>query len=441
MKYHVPMFAVALLLSPHAPAADVPPRALTLKEAQAIALENQPRIRAARLAVSEAQAATREVESAYYPLVSASVTAAGADSFTRDRNGVPTTIDTRIAAGGLNNPTVLSRESNGLMVDQLVTDFGRTRNLVDSSRYTSASREEQFNTERAQILLEVSQAYYRALEAQAIVKVASQTLDTRQLLLTRVTLLAQNKLKSELDVSFAKVNVEQARLLLVQAQNALEAAFANLSTSMGYRDTRSFQLADNATTTAPPADLAALLSRAIEARPELASLRADHNAALKFVKAERALNYPTVNLLAVAGVTPVGDSRLGDTYEAAGINVSVPIFNGGKYTAMEEQAKLKADSVNELLTDAENRVVRDVRIAWLDTKAGFESLDVTMHLKEYAAQALDLAQSRYNIGLSSIIDVTQAQLNETEAEIAYNRAKYEYQIQNTVLNFQIGNLR
>ena len=74
--------------------------------------------------------------------------------------------------------------------------------------------------------------------------VAQQTFDTRQLLLDQVTALATNKLRSELDVSFAQVALEEGRLLLQKAQNNMDAAMASLSTALGYHEFHQFQLVE-----------------------------------------------------------------------------------------------------------------------------------------------------------------------------------------------------
>ncbi len=159
-------------------------------------------------------------------------------------------LDSRIAAGGLSNPIILRRESNGLYLSQLITDFGRTSNLVESAKLAETAQQYQANATRAQVILETSGAYFAALEAQSVLQVAAKTVDARSLLLDRISAMARNKIKSELDVRFAQVNLGEARLLLLRAENAVDAAFARLSTSLGYRDARRFVLADEST--APP---------------------------------------------------------------------------------------------------------------------------------------------------------------------------------------------
>ena len=113
---------------------------------------------------------------------------------------------TRIAAGGLNNPTILDRFAAGLAFSQLLTDFGRTGALTESASLTAASRAHDTDARKADVLLQVDRAYFNALRAQAVLKVAEQTVAARQLAVDQVTALADSHLKSGLDVSFAPVN-------------------------------------------------------------------------------------------------------------------------------------------------------------------------------------------------------------------------------------------
>ncbi len=131
------------------------------------------------------------------------------------------------------------------------------------------------------------------------------------------------------------------------------------------------------------------------------------------------------------------DSR----YAAAGFNVNIPIFNGHLFGARLAEAKYRAQAEGQNLRDLQNRIARDVRTAWLSANSAFQRLSVTAQLLAQTTQALDLAQARYQLGLSSIVELTQAQLNLTQAQIEQASAKYDYQTQLQVLKYQIGNLR
>jgi outer membrane protein len=139
-------------------------------------------------------------------------------------------------------------------------------------------------------------------------------------------------------------------------------------------------------------------------------------------------------------LTPLHADQLSDRYAAAGVNISIPIFNGGLFGALRREANLKAQADEQRQRDLMNHISRDVRIAWLDLNTAFKRLDVTAQLLEQAKLALDLAQGRYKLGLGSIIELTQAQLNLTQAEVDNTTARYNYQLQSAVLDYQTGTL-
>ena len=128
-------------------------------------------------------------------------------------------------------------------------------------------------------------------------------------------------------------------------------------------------------------------------------------------------------------------------YESAAVNVDIPIFNGGLFTARREAARFKAQAADQRVRDLEESIARDVRVAWSDSLTAYHQLDVTAELLREATMALDLAQGRYNLGLSSIVELTQAQLNLTQAEVENLGAKYDYQKSYAMLQYATGMLR
>ena len=371
------------------------PQALTLADAEKIALANHPQIQTAQNLASAAKQQTREVRSSYYPQANGSLTGAAA---------MP---NSRIAAGGLNNPIIYDRYSDGLTVGQLVTDFGRTHQLATSSDLHSQAQQEAVVTSQTDVLVQVDQAYFGVLKAQAVLQVAQETVKDRQLVSDQITAMAKNLLKSDLDVSFANVDLSQAQLLLIQAQNDVQASFAELSTALGYDDQRTFTLEEIPVPPASSTDLAGLIQQAMQNRPELVGERLDVNSAQSYATAERDLYFPTISAVAAAGLTPVHQTQLGDRYAAVGVNVNIPIFNGRLYGALHSEATFRAQAEQQRLRDLQDRIVRDVRTTWLNANSGFQRLSVTQQLLSQATLATKLAQSRYNLGLSSIIELAR----------------------------------
>jgi len=404
--------------------------ALTLTNAQALALRLHPQIASANYLLLAAQEVVKEARSGYFPRVNLYGTAVGAN-----QEG------TRILAGGLNNPSIYDRAAGGLQVNQLITDFGRTANLTASSKLQAEAENQNLEGTREQVLLQVDTGYFGALGAQAVLHVAQQTLETRQLLLDQVAELATNKLRSQLDVSFAEVQLQQARLLLETAQNNADAAMATLSTALGYREFHQFQLAEAWSATPAATNIADLVQTALSQRPELLSLRNQRDAARRFARAQRDARLPVVEAVGVAGDAPTHDVHLMDDYAAGGLQISLPLFAGGLYTARQHEAELRAQSDNELIRVLEGNLIRDVRIAWLNVNTALQQLQTTEDLVRNAAEAFTLAEARYKNGISSIVELSEAQLNLTSAQIAEAGARYGVQIQQANLRYQVGALR
>ncbi len=415
--------AVWTALLAAASAAAQSPERLTLAQAEQMALKNQPAIAAARYSAEAEAESPTQVAAARLPTVAGNLTGAGAPD------------NSRLAAGGLNNPIIYSRVAGGFSVNQLLFDFGRTSHLLESSRLRAGAEKENSAAVRDRVLFDVRKAYFAALRSEAVVKVAERTLGARRLVVDQVTELEKAKLKSGLDVSFANVGLAEAKLLLSQAVNDRDVAYANLSATLGYATPRRFELVDEPFRIEPfSAD--ELTQQALSRRPDLQASDLEFQAAQQTVKAERALRYPSVSAVGAAGWLPNHDEKLRARYGAAGINVSLPFLNGGLYRSRETEARLRAEAARERRRDLEIRIVRDIHLALANVNTAAERVGLTARLLGQAAQALDLAQARYDLGLSSIVELSQAQLAQTSAAIQNANAKYDYQIQRAVLDYQ-----
>jgi outer membrane protein len=411
-----------------------PPVKLSLQEAEALALKNHPQVQAAQHAAAAMGQRIDESRAAYYPSLSGDVTGSQANP------------KARIGAGYLTDPSLFNRVGQGISLSQLITDSGRTPNLVASSRLQASAADQTTQATKYDVLVHVNQAYFGTLRAQGLVKVAQATVAARQLLLDQVTALFNNKLRSELDVSFVDVNLSQAKLLLLQTQDQVQEAFAELTRTLGSQQTVTYQLVDEPLPPSPPRDPENLVAQALSGRPELASLTLTRDAAYKFERAERDLLYPTASLVGVGGYMPyIAQLSLPRVtppeYEGVAVNVEIPILNGGLFKARRQEAHFRALEADQRLRDEAEAIARDVRTAWASSTVAYQRLDVTAQLLRQSTLAQDLAQGRYNLGLSNIVELTQAQLNVTAAEIENLSAKYDYQSQYATLQYTIGALR
>jgi outer membrane protein len=402
---------------------------LTRQEAEKIALANNPRIRIGELLAKVQHQVVREARADELPDLSGNLTAAQAED------------GSRVSAGGVTASRLLKHAGMGVQVKQLVTDFGHTQNLVASEKLNEKARLADAEASREDIVLATDQVFFQAIEAEATLKVAEQTVSARQTLVDQVSALTAAKLKSDLDLSFAQVNLSEAKLLQLDAQNNLDAAKAGLDAVLGYDTSMNYKLvAGSDALAALPPDAGPLIVSAIQNRPDLQSLQWSEQAARKFSRAQHEQFLPTISAMGVVGKTPVGSSAYFSTdwYGGVGVNMSVPIFNGFRYAAEASQASLQAKAAAEQSRDLRDQVVRDVRTAWLNAKTALQRVTVTGELLRQANRALDLSQTRYKLGLSSIVELSQAQLQQTQAAISDANARSQYGFAMADLRFQTG---
>jgi outer membrane protein len=118
--------------------------------------------------------------------------------------------------------------------------------------------------------------------------------------------------------------------------------------------------------------------------------------------------------------------------------MNIPIFNGFLYTSQAKEASIRAEAASEQSRDLRNQIVRDIRTSWLAANTAYQRVSVTAELLKQANLALTLAQTRYQMGLSSIVELSQAQFQQTDAAIGNTNAQYQYRLALATLNYQIG---
>lgn len=402
---------------------------LTLTEAEQLALQNHPRIASANLLTEAAKAVVTETRAPLYPLLSGNATAVAAQH------------GSTLAVGTIQTSSLFSRTAFGVSLTQLITDFGRTSNLIGAAKLHVSAQEHVEANARSEVIAAVDQAYYQALAADSVLKVANAVVENRRLTLRQVQALAQSELKSTLDVSFADVAVSEAELALYRAESDSSASRARLSAAIGLPQSDFYLLADEPLPAAVEPNAEAAVSNALNQRPDLAALRSNRDAVHRFARGESALSRPTISLLGTAGGLPATDTRLNGTYSAAGVNVSIPILNGKLYSARATEAELRAQAMDRDVEDLTLRIAEQVRVAWLEANTAFRKLDVTDRLVAQAERSLRLAQTRYDNGLGSIVELNQAQLAQVSAEIVAASAKYDYLSRRAALAFVTGGTR
>jgi len=402
---------------------------LTRIDAEQMAIKNNPRVSVGRLLALAQHQVVRETRAARLPTATAAITAEDAED------------GSRISAGSLTASRLFEHAGAGGEFTQLITDFGKTGNLIASSKLQEKAQNANALATTEDIVIATDQAFFSALQAQALLKVAEQNVSTRQTTETQIGELTKNKLISTLDLSFADVNLSQAKLLLLDAQNNVDATMAALDAVLGLDRQVAYALEDDHTAMQPPPpDADQLTQLALGQRPDLQALHYSQQAALKFSHAQRDQMLPTISATGTVGSVPIRPEAyyLTNWWGGVGVNMNIPIFNGFLYSAQAKEASIRAQAVSEQSRDLRNRIVRDIRTAWLAANTAYQRVAVTDELLKEANLALSLAQTRYRLGLSSIVELSQAQFQQTDAAIGNTDAQYQYRLALATLNYQTG---
>ena len=404
---------------------------ITRQQAERLALKNNPRITASRLLALAAGQVTRETRASELPQIQGFLTAVKAED------------GTRIGASELNASRLYTHAGTGGSATQLLTDFGHTRDLVANSRLLAKAQEQTAVATEQDVLYATDQAFYRLLDAQSLLDVAKATVGARGSVQNLTQALTKSALRSELDLNVASADLSQSQLLQLDAENAVESAAAALAALLALPPETPFRAVEGTKElTPPPLDAAAITKQAQQQRPDLQALQYHVQADQKFTRAQELQYLPTISALAVGGVTPVRPDGVfvTNSYAAAGVNLSLPLFTGFRIDAQVKEARLRAQAAERQAADLSNNIARDVRVATLAANTAYRRIGVTQSFLNETNQALSLAQTRYKLGLSSIVELSQAQLQNTEASVAAVNARYDYLLALRSLDYARGGL-
>ena len=405
---------------------------ITRSDAERIALKNNPRITASRLLALAAGQVTRETRSGELPQISVAITAEKAED------------GSRIGAESLTDSRLYTHAGTGGSLSQLITDFGHTRDLVATSKLRQRAQDQTALATEQDVLLATDQAFYRLLNAQSLLDVAKATVAARGDVQNLTSALTKSALKSDLDLNIASADLSQSQLMELDAENGVASASAAVAAVLAApADTVYLAVEDSDGTPPPPPDRSAAINASAQTqRPDLQALRSNAAADQKFAAAQKLQYLPTVSALATGGITPVAPDGVfvPNWYAAAGVSLTLPLFTGFRIDAQAQEARLREKAAEKQAQELSDTIGRDVRVAVLNAQTAFRRIGVANQFRKQTAQALALAQTRYKLGLSSIVELSQAQLQSTQAAVAAVNARYDYLLALRSLDYARGQL-
>jgi len=407
--------------------------AITRTAAERLALKNNPRITASRLLALAAGQVTRETRSGELPQISAAITAEKAED------------GSRISSGALTDSRLYTHAGTGGSLSQLITDFGHTRDLVATNKLQQKAQDQTALATEQDVLLATDQAFYRLLNAQSLLDVAKATVAARGDVQNLTSALTRSALKSDLDLNIASADLSQSQLLELDAENGVASASAALAAVLAApADTlyHAEEGPDDAPPPPSPDSSPSINASAQVQRPDLQALRFNAAADQKFATAQQLQHLPTISALAIGGITPVAPDGIfvPNWYAAGGVNLSLPLFTGFRIDAQTQEDRLRQKAAEKQVQELSDTIARDVRVALLNAQTAFRRIAVADQFRKQTAQALALAQTRYKLGLSSIVELSQAQLQSTQAAVAAVNARYDYLLALRSLDYARGQL-
>ncbi len=402
---------------------------LSLSECIDMALKNQPTLRAAQANIDAGQGRETQAASPYFPQVSAST------GYSENRQ----------LGGVLGGESTTKGYTTTLQVNQLIYDFGKTGNAYNAARWGTRSSEQDAERVSQEVVLNVKQAFFALLQADQLVEVAQKTVEQTESHLSQAQAFFRAGSKPRFDVTRAEVDVNNAKLSLINAKNSVRIRTIALNNAMGVEPAQATQITD----VLPPVPLLPTLEQAqtdaLKSRPEFSKIEADIEAAKARVRAEESNYLPTLSASgaynwtrgttetefgsqSIPGFTGLSiQSDLLNSWNA-GITLTVPLFQGGLTHGRVSEAR-----ANLLVLEAQRDTIRqsillELNQAFADMEGAVARVDVMESTVNKARENLELAQGRYEAGIGPHIEVTDAQLSAVNAETDHIQALYDYQL-------------
>lgn len=327
--------------------------------------------------------------------------------------------------------------SSSINAKQLIYDFGKTglsSDIQENSYYSAVAdtRNLIINT-----IYELKKAYYDTLLARESKHVYEQSVEQYQEQLKRAQAYYQVGTRPKIDVTTAQVNLNNAKLNLIQAENSLKKSYHVLLNVMGiYDPAPQFSLQMNNALPEFTLTEEEALDTAMKNRQDLLGYKLKLESARQNIKLSRTGYAPSINATGSYGWSG-GDFPLYDRW-SVGAGVSIPIFSGlSTYNSVKE-AQNNMLSAYYNLTSAEQDILLEIKEAYLNVQDSKSKIPVAEITRTQAQENYELAVGRYKVGVGNYIEVKDAETTLSDAKLAYIQAVFDYTLSIAALNKAMG---
>jgi len=409
-------------------------RVLTLQEAQSVARERQPQIRAARGSTEAAEGRVEQSRSGLLPQLSAAV---GWERTTNNFLFRPGSISRTGAADSWSSISFLQ---SGATLSQLLWDFGQTSNLWRSSQASARSAADQERVTLQLTLLQVRAAFFNAVAFKELLVVARETLNNQHNHLVQIEGFVQAGTRPPIDLSQAQADFANAEVQVVNAVNAYQRSKVLLNQAMGLEAPIDYDVASDGLPPQAGEDgaLEPLLEIALAARPEIASATEQVKAQQHLIQSAQGSYAPSIALVAsFAQTTAAGTDYVGWN-GAVGVTLTWNLFQGGLTVGRVHEAEGNLGFAAAQLDVLRQQVRVDVDQALLAIRAAKAALSSAKSALIAARQRLSLAEGRYRNGSGSVIELGDAQIAASNAAAQVVQTDFQLATARAQLLFALG---
>jgi outer membrane protein len=410
-----------------------PGKPLSLEECIAIALKFQPSLAGNRATIEAQKARVEQALAAYYPQVNLN-TSYNTNTFNFVSLGGSVRTYTY-------NWTFVDVFATGPALNQTIYDFGRTSNSVKINRENVNASQEDFVTTKQTVVLNVKTAFYGVLQTQYLIDVAQDVVSQTNQHLDQAKGFYQAGTRPKIDVTKAEVDVANAELALIQAKNNFAVARATLNNAMGLRQELNFAVEKAIEIKPEVIPLNEILQAAYANRPELLQLKARQRSQEASIKLAQASYYPILSGNAQYLVR--GNHMPNDTTWDAflGATLTIPIFSGFSTPNQVAEARAVLRNLQAQEESTKQNIRLEAEQAYLSLNLAIEQIAVTQKSVEQAKENYDLASGRYQVGVGSPLEITDAEVSLANARASHIQAVYGYKTGEARIEKAMGTIR
>jgi outer membrane protein len=406
---------------------------LTIEDAVRIGLDNHPRIKSANERIGSQQAVLGQQTAAYYPTINLS------NSYRTSQSST--------SGGNDHAADALSSQANFNMT---LYNFGKREGNVQAARETLNATKQDYESTTQDIILAIKQAYYNYLTAQALVNVRKDTVRNRELLVRQAQGFFEVGTRAKIDVARAEANLYTAQADLIAAENGVKIAWVTLRNAMGSPRLPEQPVAEDSPEVVFSMNLAGARNVAFDSRTELKSFEAQRRASDQLIATARRGHLPDIIFDASYGRRHVSDEVVSgqnlNTFPlqptwSVQLSLNIPIFDGFRTTNRVEETLHNYNNIKAQEEERRQQIALEVEQSYLRVVETQERIKATESAARAAKENLDLARGRYEVGVGSIIEVTDAETLYTDAQTTYIRTIYDYKIADAQLARAMGDSR